>query len=480
MAFVRFDLDYIKKSYTLVDNQFINEFLPSAPDDAIRVYLYGLYLCNNAVENMNNSIDNFINALNLTQENIEKSFQYWQDKGLISIVQESPLEVKYLPISKSRARKKFKIDKYSDFNSQLQDLFPNRMITPNEYSEYYYLIESTKITPEAMLMIAKYCIDYKGDNIRYPYILTVARNWANEGVLTVEAVEARLRDLESNSEDMLELFSALGKKGTPTLTDMQEYTKWTKSWGFSKETILYTASQFKNRGTIAKLDKLLDEYFRMDIFDLKDIREYIEHRELLYDVSIAVNKSLGLYYESLDNVVETYIAPWISKGYDKETLILIADYCFKGSIRRLEGMNEVINKFYKLGLISQESINNYISMLIINDNRIRKIFEVADIHKSITTSDRNYYKTWIEDWGFEDSVILYCASLSKERARAFTYINKILSNWKSQGIITLEQAKKASKNFEIKENTKPLTQRNYTSEEINALFDDIDDLKEIN
>lgn len=258
---------------------------------------------------------------------------------------------------------------------------------------------------------------------------------------------------------------------------MQDYTKWTRSWGFSAESILFAAKTLKNKGSISKLDKLLDEYFRMDIFDLKDIEAYVKNRELMYTAAIAVNKSLGVYYESLDNVVETYISTWMSKGYDEATLILIADYCFKGSIRKLDGMNDIINKFYKLGLVSSDSINDYLANLLKNDNRIKAILDKAEINKYITSSDRNYYKTWSEDWQFSDELISYAAELSAGRARAFTYINKTLSNWKNDNISTLEMAMNHKpKDYSDTGAKQDFIQRTYTKDQLNSLFDDIDDL----
>jgi len=39
---------------------------------------------------------------------------------------------------------------------------------------------------------------------------------------------------------------------------------------------------------------------------------------------------------------------------------LIANYCFKKNIRTLEGMNEVLNKLFKLGIVDEKAIDEYI------------------------------------------------------------------------------------------------------------------------
>ena len=45
MSFARFSSDFLVETFTLVDNLFINEYLPFCDEKQIKVYLYGLYLC---------------------------------------------------------------------------------------------------------------------------------------------------------------------------------------------------------------------------------------------------------------------------------------------------------------------------------------------------------------------------------------------------------------------------------------------------
>ena len=45
MAFCSFSKECDDNAYTLVENKFINKYLPEADGFAVKVYLYGLYLC---------------------------------------------------------------------------------------------------------------------------------------------------------------------------------------------------------------------------------------------------------------------------------------------------------------------------------------------------------------------------------------------------------------------------------------------------
>ena len=49
-------------------------------------------------------------------------------------------------------------------------------------------------------MIARYCVNLKGENIKTKYILTVAKSWIEEGVRTLEDVEEKIKQLKEKYE----------------------------------------------------------------------------------------------------------------------------------------------------------------------------------------------------------------------------------------------------------------------------------------
>ena len=62
--------------YTVIDNHFLNEFLPAASGDDVKVYLYGLLLC--ASPNVEeNTLETMARTLSMTS----CSFESTQDMG---------------------------------------------------------------------------------------------------------------------------------------------------------------------------------------------------------------------------------------------------------------------------------------------------------------------------------------------------------------------------------------------------------------
>lgn len=481
MALCSYSSRLAMDGFTVIDNTFLNEFLPQATGDDVKVYLYGLNLCSNPnVED--NNLDTICKVLSLTEDDVLEAFSYWQEMGLVQIVSTNPLEVRYLPArARSGSAKIRNREKYTDFNEQIQSVITGRMITPTEFNEYYSLIETYHFEPEALIMIARYCTKIKSSSIGYPYILAVARNFANDGLKTIEAVEQKFLEQEQNSDEIKRVLTALGLKREADIEERNLYLKWNNNFGFTNGTIVEVAKSLKKKGGFAKLDSLLSKYYEQKLFTLEEIAEFSEKQDEMYETAKIVSKNLGLYYHNLENVVDVYVADWNNKGYSVETLTFISMYCFKQSIRTLEGMNTVVQKFYKLGLVSLESLEQYIMSIIKSDEQIKTILDRTGLVRSVSSYDRDYYKTWTNNWGFVDSQILLVAEVSSGKANPMSYINKVLATLNEKGIKTDAEIKKELKNVSnavsANSNKPKIEQREYTAEEFNAVIDSLDDVE---
>lgn len=437
----------------------------------------GLSKCNSSDET-DNTMQYFVDSLGVCEEDIISLFKYWEDKGLIQVLSTNPVEVRYLPINASSVSvKKYQIDKYVDFNIQVQELFGHRLVMPNEYSEMYNLIENRHIAENALITIFKYCVDMKGFNISPNYCLTVAKDWEREGIRTLEQVQTKIEELGIVDDKMNLILSAMGTKRKVQIEDKELLNKWLTSFGFELNVIIFVVKSLKNKKRhldINVLDEYLTKYFEMKLMSIQEIENYENEKENLYFMAVAVNKELGIFYEDLTKEIDTYVVSWVNMGFDLETLKLVADNCFKSSIKTLEGFNSIINKLFKLGIVSLNAYMQYINDSLAQDEKIKEILLKLNLSRNVNNMDRSFYKTWIEDWGFTQEVILYACEISAGKANALQYLNKILSNWNSEGIKTLEKAKVVK----VEDNKDNSFIRNaYTKEQIASLISNLDEVE---
>ena len=482
MAFCKFSTEYVANNKTEVDNIFLNDYLPSAPENAVKVYLYGLYLCSSNIQN-DNTIEKFSKHLNLDEDEIIACFSYWQEEGLVQILSTRPIEIRYIPLKNIiSGTKLFKPEKYEVFNRQAQELFDGaREITKNEYYEYYDFLERTHMEQEALLMIIKYCIDNKKANVGYNYILTVAKNWANEGILTSDAVEEKLCQFEQNTKEIGLLADALGIKRNTYIEEKSLFKKWTEELNYTNDVLLYLAKNLKKKShaSFEKLDNVVMKYFSLGLFSVLEIENYEERKEELYTLAKNVNNQIGVYYENLDTVVENYISKWLNLGFSNETILEIASYCRKTSIRTLEGVDDKIQKFFKLGLVSIEALHSYLESVVAQNKQIQEILNKVGLPRRVNYLDREFYKTWTENFNMPNEVIVYASSFAIGKMQPMQYINSILSSWHQKGIYTIEKAK-AEKLPTISSSaapTKMTTGRSYQKEELDALIQSIDEVE---
>lgn len=479
MALCKLSSQAIISDKTMVDNLFINNFLPNAPDNCVKVYLYGLYKCNNA-ESLDNSIESFSKHLSIPANQIEDIFFYWQEQGLVQITNTNPFEVLYLPLKNLFSNiKKYKPEKYQGFNIQVQEILNGRMIYPNEFAEYYYLIENVKFEPEAVLMIIKFCSEMKGTNVGVNYITTVANNWASENIKTAEKVEEKIKELNLIESNFGQLLKTMQIKRNPTIEERELWTLWTTQLGFSEEVILFTAKFLKSNKHLNfdKLNNKLKTYFEMKLFDSKEITQFEKEHENFVQIAKNVNNALGLFYENLEPVIENYIVKWNAMGFTDNALKLIAEFCFKKSIRTLEGMNTIVLKFYKLGTVSEQSINQYFDDLINYDEQIKNLLVRLNLSRNVNAWDRNFYKTWTENWKISTELLDYGVQIAKDKIQPMQYLNKTLSSFYENDIKTIEDAKKLATVYAGGDQKSSLKGRSYSPSELNSLFDSLEEFE---
>ena len=478
MAFCSYSSSVINEGSTLVDNVFINEFMPQAPAEFVKVYLFGLALCSSPNQDYNTA-DSASAFLSVAEEDILSAYEYWQEMGIVQIICKRPLEVKYLPLKSRSGSSKIRTKgKYTEFNKQVQDIISGRMIKPIEFNEYYYLIESVHFEPEALIMIIKYCTMLKGENVGYAYISAVARSFASDNIKSTTAVEQKLLEQEKSTAEIKQVLDTLGLKRAADIEERNQYLKWTTKFGFNHSVIIEVAKNLKKNGGFGKLDTQLSKYYEQRLFTMQEIAEYSALRDQMFEIAKTISRNLGLYYQNLENVVETYVSEWLKKGYTGDTLELISHYCFRYSYRSLESMNDVVNKFYKLGLITVEAINQYTSGIVIADQSIKEVLEACNLLRSVTSSDRDFYKTWTTVWGFAQDAILCVAKKSVGTIGPISYMNKILSTLHSQNKHSASDvASYLAKTSTTATETNKIEKHEYTKQELDALFDSLDDIE---
>ena len=271
MAKVKLTLEETKNLFlysTEIENLFINEFLPGAPGDYVKVYIFGL-MC--ACHNQDVDSRKLALILGLREADVEEAWIYWEARGLVKRTGDGetqelafisqieslygktdapaapPAEEDYeeedddeedVPLYISIDNTDFdEVMNKKLVDKKLRDLYQKYQITAGrtvsrqETSKIEDAIKVYGIEPEIFDFAIDYCADLEKYSI--DYIFKVALRWTEEGCRTVEDAKKLLDRHSRRNSWYRQVFKELGFNRLPAPADREIMDKWFDEMKFS-------------------------------------------------------------------------------------------------------------------------------------------------------------------------------------------------------------------------------------------------------
>ncbi len=434
MSFSAYSKEFTANMYTTVENKFITRYLPQADGDAVRAYLYGLYLCG-----VKDDFDAHAMAklLKIEYTRLLEIFAFWEECDLVRVLSREPLFVEYLPVSSSAGRPKpLKAEKYSQFNRELlkQLQKAGKDFKPYEHQRILEFLENYPMEPQAFLLISEYCARKDGDKLSSQHILNKAKKLCEEHKYTFEQVERELLDFNENERELSRIYSILGIYKKPQESDYPYLERWREA-GVA-ENAVYAAANALKKGTVKTLDALIFELIEKGALSEKDAKEYLLKREKAAELVFAVARKLGIKVQNPRAYIEEYAEKWLECGYDENSLVKLASFCFKMGYD-FEGMDGVVNSLYESGIVDEGGVSSYLSAREKELKLLESIQSVCGVIKK-TMNALDMAAAW-RSWEFSDKMILEAAKRAAGANAPLSYMNKLLSEWKRTGVKEVSQ-----------------------------------------
>lgn len=437
MAFCSFSKDVDGNTFTSVENKFITNYMPEASGFAVKVYLYGLYLCEKP--NVNFSLSSMAEVLKTDEEKIIQAFTFWQDYDLVEILSKEPFTVSYLPVRSAVGKpKKVHYERYGDFNKELQRKMQavGKFISAGDYRKYMQFLEENAMQPQAFLLVAEYCINKQGDAISPSYIFNKAKKLLRGGCSTYEQVERELSSYNAHEKDVVAILTAMNSyQKTPDESDYTYLRKWMETLGFTLDGIVATAKHLK-RGNMQTLETVLEELYERKITGVEEIDSYLTQREVLSSLVFRIARKLGVKVSNPATYIDVYLEKWCNTyGFEESSLLDVALFCLKTERGSFDGMDAVVERLFANGIIQKETVKNFLKE---KNDEFKLFAKIQDICGNIrrNTNNLSLIRTW-RGWNFTDEMILESAKRSSASSNPIPYMNKILSDWKNQQIFTI-------------------------------------------
>ena len=322
---IHFSPEAQKREQTPVDNLFFSEFMPDADGEAVKVYLYGLMQCR--YPSMGDLA--ISEALNLPEGAVLAAFIYWQSKGLVRILKDEPLEVEYLTVEQPAATTAVPM-KYRSFVRALNELTAPRQFNMRELGHIYDCLEVFHLEEKTVLELVSHCMEEKGRRVSIQYISTVAKSWADAGIITYEQARDYIANAMVRKHGAAAVLRRWNKRRLPTLDEMTMYDRWVQDWGFDDEAILAACPRLTSTSSLSfeALGDRLRELYEQNKVKAEDIQadsaSISDEREFARMVFARMGK---VSMPTRDEVRQLSVFLEGSDGLPREVVLLAAEEC---------------------------------------------------------------------------------------------------------------------------------------------------------
>lgn len=274
-----------RSEITILSNSFIDNFMPEANGEFVKVYIYLLRTLSNAPVSF--SLEQMADRLLCTERDILRALKYWAkvnllslsytpDKKLCGITLLSPSVPEEVPVEKPAALTPDRVKELKQNEDIIQLLYIaeqylGKTLTSTEMQKILFFYDGLHFSADLIEYLIEYCVSRNHKSMRY--IETVALAWAKDGITTVQMA----KDSTSRySREYFTILKSLGITGrNPVDTEITLMDTWMKSYGFSMEIIQEACSRTvlqTGQSSFQYADKILSGWKKKNVHHLDDIQ----------------------------------------------------------------------------------------------------------------------------------------------------------------------------------------------------------------
>lgn len=285
---------------TSIENIFINDFMPVAKGDFVKVYLLGFKYAMDCENNFSN--ETISKNIGITLDEVNEAWIYWKDQGIVNInhdIQGNPeiefvnlkqfyVENIYRYLSKDIVLDNERQEEKTDFDMLIEanksqpiknmfreiELTLGRLVTPNEKRNILDWIANYSATPEIVVETFKYAVEKKSIK-SMKYVETLLAAWFDNNINNKEELTKYLDDKRKNFKYYNTVKKHLGFDGRQlTLSEKKIIDVWVDQWGFSMDMIIHALS-FSSKTSNPNLNyfnTILENWHKSDIKKIDDLK----------------------------------------------------------------------------------------------------------------------------------------------------------------------------------------------------------------
>jgi len=305
-----------------IENIFINEYLPAAPGDFVKVFIYGYMYAEYGLE-MSDVV--MAKQLGISNKKVRDAWDYWEKMGAIrklyfddaggidfTVEFVSLKELMYGKSTEAITDEK-PVDVNIFGNEEIKKMFDEienkmaRSLSSTEVAEILSWIVDEGISPEVVLLGVTYCLEKNKTSMKY--MASVVKGWTADGLNTADAISAHLQEVDQRFYQYRRVLKALGFNRNATEAEKRMMDGWFDEMGYNMERVLEACTKTVGISSpnFSYVNKVLENW-----------KNQAENRGSdVNDNKVVTQAVLNQYYEYLRNQAVAAAEQRTEEIYDK-------------------------------------------------------------------------------------------------------------------------------------------------------------------
>ena len=296
-----------------VSEIFILKYMKDMPQEAVKLYMYLLYIEANQI---NIEIETISKEINISLKDVKASLDYLQEKGLIIMMEEGfyivdlqEKEVMELYTPKVTASKEMieanqkKNNKREKIINDIESMYFAGNMKAEWYKKIILWFEKYNFSNEAMLGIFSHCFS---DEVKpIAYVETVVKSMADKGVITINDLSKQIVNYDKKSKIIKFVTTELNLHKALTKPQERIVEKWIFDYNYDKEQIKLVIDKTINAQNVGfnYLDKIITEWHQQGLKTVEEILKYEkENKEKLEEKKKEKNNRKTTNNITLNNI----------------------------------------------------------------------------------------------------------------------------------------------------------------------------------
>ena len=330
---------------TILNNTFIDEYMPEANGEFVKIYLY---LLRSAAGERPLSVSSIADTFNHTEKDVLRALSYWEKQGLLFLGTDSAgeiTEIAFLEPELSETEESEVLETLSDIpeasteetvasetaaafaeppkkqpltadrivelkkQEDIEQLlfiaaqYIGRPLTPTEISNILYYYDTLHFSADLIEYLVEYCVS-KGNKSSH-YMEKVALGWAAEGIQTVQEAKNSTNLYNKKYYSVLNAYGI--KNRGPAAAEKEYIDRWLDEYGFHIAIITEACNRTitqTHEASFPYTDKILKDWRKKGVHHLEDIitldSERARRKKTVAPKNVSANKFNNFHQRDYD------------------------------------------------------------------------------------------------------------------------------------------------------------------------------------